>query len=60
VDEIECPRQIGHEDETRLQGSDEQGLPLRVLGFDLPRELADAFGDLPRGEVEVADQRVGG
>jgi hypothetical protein len=51
------PRQVGDEDEARLQRPDEQGLAAGVVGGDLGAELADAGGELLGREVDLADPR---
>ena len=64
VDEVEAvqdrngAREIGEEDEARLQGADEDRLQARVVARDLRTELAHARTELLRREVDVADSRI--
>jgi hypothetical protein len=51
-------RQVGEEDEARLQRPDEQRLAPVEVARDLGAELLDARRDLARGEVDLADARV--
>jgi hypothetical protein len=66
LDEVEAvrdrrrPRQVGEEDEARLQQSDEEGLAARVVLGDPRTELGDTRGDLVGGEIELADRGVAG
>jgi hypothetical protein len=55
VKEGERARQIGHEDERRLQRADEQRLAAGVVGGDLLAELRDAGRDLFRREIDLSD-----
>jgi len=55
--DVEPPREVGEEDEARLQRRDEYGFELRVVRGDRGGELADTRGDLVRREVRVADAR---
>jgi hypothetical protein len=59
VQDRQRARQVGEEDEARLQRSDEQRLPALVVGGDLRAELGDARRDLIRREVDLADPVVG-
>ena len=61
VQDRQRARQVGEEDEARLQRPDEQRLPALVVVGDLRAELGDACRDLIRGEVDLADpgRRVG-
>jgi hypothetical protein len=52
-------RQVGEEDDARLQRRDEQRLASGVVPRDRSAELADPNGDLLGGEVDVADPGVG-
>jgi len=52
-------REIGDEDEARLQEPDEQRLTAGVVIRDLPAELVDAGGDLLGAEIDLPDPRVG-
>jgi hypothetical protein len=58
VEDRDRTRQVGEEDEARLQGCDEERLPALVVGSDLGAELVDAGCDLSGGEVDLADARV--
>ena len=49
------PREVGDEDNARLQRCDEQRLAAVVLGGDLAAELADAPPELLAGKVDLAD-----
>jgi hypothetical protein len=53
------PRQIGEEDDARLQRRYEQQSAGRIVAPDLLRQLPDAPEDLLIAEVEVADPWVG-
>jgi hypothetical protein len=65
LDEIEVvmnrdrAREIGDEEQTRLEGADEERLRAAVVGSDLPAEIRDAGPDLIGGQVDVADALVG-
>jgi hypothetical protein len=52
------PREIGEEDEARLQERDEQQLAVGVVGGDLGAQLGDAAAQLIGAEEDVADARV--
>jgi hypothetical protein len=64
LDEVEVmvnrdrARQVGDEEEARLQRADEERLAPPVVVRDLAAELVDASSDLARGEVDVADALV--
>jgi hypothetical protein len=64
LDEVEAvedgdrAREVGEEDETRLEGADEQRLAAGVVAPDLGAELAYARRKLLGGEVDLADPRV--
>ena len=64
LDEVEAvqdrngAREIGEEDEARLQGADEDRLQARVVARDLRTELAHTRTELLRREVDVADSRI--
>jgi hypothetical protein len=61
VDVVQDPdraRQVGEEDEARLQGRDQDRLATFVVGGDLGAQFGDAGGDLVGGEVDLADARV--
>ncbi|HEX3453631.1 MAG TPA: hypothetical protein VHS03_03330 [Gaiellaceae bacterium] len=51
-------RQVGEEDEARLQATDQDRLAARVVPADLLPELFDARADLVGGEVDLADPAV--
>ncbi len=51
-------RQVGQEDEARLQRRDEQRLAAVVLGGEVSAQLCDARLQLLRAEIDVADARV--
>jgi hypothetical protein len=53
-------REIGDEDEARLQQPDEERVAAGVVLGDLRAELGDASGDLLGGKVELADRRIAG
>src|SRR3954447_1654026 len=61
LDEVELvegrdgPREVGEEDEARLQERDEQQVARRVVRCDLGAELAHARADLVRAEEDVPD-----
>jgi hypothetical protein len=59
VDDRQRPGQVGDEDDRRLQRGDEDRLAALVVASDLRAELLDPGGDLLRGEVGLADPRVG-
>jgi hypothetical protein len=48
-------REVGDEDEARLQRRDEERLPPVVVARKLPTELAYACLQLPPGEVDLAE-----
>jgi hypothetical protein len=52
-------REVGEEDEARLQQRDEQQLAALVVARDLGAELADTRLQLLRREEDVADPAVG-
>jgi hypothetical protein len=52
-------REVGQEDEARLQEADQQQLALRVVGRDLLAELGDAGAQGLRVEEDLADSGVG-
>jgi hypothetical protein len=52
------PREIGEEDDARLERGDEERLAPGVVGADLAAQLADARRDLLGTEVDVADAAV--
>ena len=47
------PREIGEEDDARLERSDEQRLSAGIGNRQLPAELVDATADLLAGEVDL-------
>jgi hypothetical protein len=52
-------REVGKEDEARLQRRDEKGLAPGIVVGDLQPELGDAAGDFVRRQVNLADAGVG-
>jgi len=60
VDDRHRPREVGEEDEARLQARNEERFSARVVLGDLRAELADAVADLVGGEIDLADSRIGG
>jgi hypothetical protein len=60
VQDRQRTREIGEEDEARLQRRDEQRLAALVVGRDLGAELRDAGCDLVRGDVDLPDAAVAG
>jgi hypothetical protein len=59
VQEGQRAREVGEEDDTRLQRADEQRFLPLVVGRDLGAELGDSRADLACGEVDVADAGLG-
>jgi hypothetical protein len=55
VGDPERAREVGDEDEARLQRRDEQRLEPVVVTRELPSELADACLQLPPREVDLAE-----
>jgi hypothetical protein len=60
VRERKRARQIGEEDDARLERADEQRLAARVVPCDVGGELLDARAELTAREVDLADPRIGG
>jgi hypothetical protein len=58
VDDRHRPRQVGEEDEARLQRPDQQRLAAVVVGRDLAAELSDPRVDLVGREVDLTDALV--
>jgi hypothetical protein len=64
LDEVEVvedrrrPREVGEEDEARLQRRDEERLETVVVGRDVGTELLDSALDLVPAEVDLADPAV--
>ena len=58
VQEGQRARQVGQEDEGRLQRADEQRLLAGVVGGDLLAELRDAGRDLLGREVDLSDAQL--
>jgi hypothetical protein len=58
VEDRDRTRQVGEEDEARLQGRDEERLPALIVGGDLGAQLGDAGCDLLGREVDLADARI--
>jgi hypothetical protein len=59
VDDRQCPREVGDEDDRRLQRRDEDRLAALVVTGDLSTKLLDPGRDLLLGEVRLADPRIG-
>jgi hypothetical protein len=59
VQDWDRAREVGEEDEARLQQRDEQQLAIRVVSGDLRAQLVDAAPQLLGGEEDVADEGVG-
>jgi hypothetical protein len=59
VHDRQGPREVGEEDEARLEAADEDRLPAGVVGADLGAQLRDPGGDLGGREVDLADAVVG-
>jgi hypothetical protein len=53
--DLERAREVGQEDEARLQRRDENGVGVGVVQRDLGRQLANAAADLLTREVDLAD-----
>jgi hypothetical protein len=53
--DLELAREIGQEDDARLEWRDEERLALAVVIVDLLGQLRNPLADLLRGEVAVAD-----
>jgi hypothetical protein len=51
-------REVGQEDEARLQRADEDRFAALVVACDLGPELADPRAELVGGEVDLADSLV--
>jgi hypothetical protein len=60
VEDRKRAREVGEEDDARLERSDEQRLPAGVVGRDLRSELLDPGRDLGGREVDLADTIVSG
>jgi hypothetical protein len=60
VRQTQRPREVGEEDEARLERADEQRLAADVVARDLARELVDARAQLVAGEIDLADPRIAG
>jgi hypothetical protein len=58
VRDLERAREVGQEDEARLQRCDEQRRAARVVARDVAPELADARVDLLPGEIDLGDLAV--
>ena len=58
VRDRDCAREVGQEDEARLQQRDEQQVATGVLAGDLRAELVDASSQLVRCEKDLADSGV--
>jgi hypothetical protein len=51
-------REVGQEDEARLQEGDQEQLAARVVLCDLRAELGDALSQLPGAEEDVPESGV--
>jgi hypothetical protein len=51
-------REVGEEDEARLQQRDQQQVAILVVARDLRAELLDAAAELVGAEEDLADARV--
>ena len=60
VEDRDRPREVGEEDDRRLERRDEQRLAALVVAGDLRAELANARLDLFRSEVDLADPGIVG
>jgi hypothetical protein len=58
VGDRQRPRQVGEEDDARLQRRDQDGLQPLVVRGDRGAELVDARLELLRAEVNVSDAFV--
>jgi hypothetical protein len=58
VDDPDRPREVGEEDDARLERRDEQRRPALVVGCDLGAELGDTGPDLGRREEDLSDAPV--
>jgi hypothetical protein len=58
VEDSERAREVGQEDDARLQRRDEERLAAGVVAFDLAAELADACRQLLTCQVDLADARA--
>jgi hypothetical protein len=58
VGDRQRPRQVGEEDDARLQRRDQDGLQPLVVRGDRGAELLDARPELLRAEVDVSDAFV--
>jgi hypothetical protein len=58
VQDRQRAREVGQEDEARLERADEDRLAAGVVTGDLGPELRDAGRDLARGQIDLADSRV--
>jgi hypothetical protein len=59
VDDGERAREVGEEDEARLQAADQDRLAARVVLADLVAELSDPRRDLACGQVDLPDPPIG-
>jgi hypothetical protein len=55
VGDGECPREVGEEEDARLQRRYEQGLAALVVPRDLGPELGNARPNLLGGEIDLPD-----
>ena len=58
VGDLRRAREVGDEDDARLQRRDEDRLVVRVVARELGTQLAYARRNLLRGEVDLADPRI--
>ena len=56
VEDVQLAREVGQEDDARLQRRDQQRLARAVVVRDLVRQLGDPLRDLLGGEVAIADR----
>jgi hypothetical protein len=59
VDDRQGTRQVGEEDEARLEAADQDRLATCVVVADLDAELRDPCSDLGGRQVDLADPTVG-
>jgi len=60
VEDRDRPREVGEEDDARLQRSDQEQLALGVVARDVGAELLDARPQFLGAEEDLADARIGG
>jgi hypothetical protein len=59
MDDRQGAREVGEEDEARLEAADEDRLAPGVVGADLSAQLRDPRGDLGGRQVDLADAGIG-